>query len=100
MEIVGSEVVAVAPGCSGSIVRGVGTGRPALLVPDRQNTQTTITTAVIATTATIATIAVRFVLRRVERITTFSGTDFTVIPESGVAGLTSSGLSSVLLLIS
>jgi hypothetical protein len=98
MAIVSSEVAEL--GCSAPILRGVGTGRPAPLDPDRHNSHATITTAVIATTAMIETIAVRFVLRLVERSTTFPESDFTLTPESGVPKLPSSGFSSVVLLIS
>ncbi len=81
--MVGSEVGDVEADGSASTLRGVGTGRPAPLEPDRSNNQTIMTMAVIAKTPTIATIAVRFLLRLRSRALTFPG----------------SGLSSGLLLI-
>ena len=61
--MVGSDVGDVEADGSAPILRGVGTGRPAPLEPDRNNNQRTMAMAVIAKTPTIATIAVRFLLR-------------------------------------
>ena len=61
--MVGSEVGDVEADGSAPTLRGVGTGRPAPLEPDRSNNQRIMATAVMAKTLTIATIAVRFLLR-------------------------------------
>ncbi len=99
MDIVGSEVGAVVPGCSAWILRGAGTGRPAPLEPERHSIHPTMTAAVIATIATIATIAVRFVRLLLELETIFSECGLPAKSVSGRAALSSSGFSSGLLLI-
>jgi hypothetical protein len=74
--MIGSEVVEVEAGVSAPTLRGVGTGRPAPLEPDRSNNQRIMAMAVMAKTPTIATIAVRFLLRMGEPPLTFPVSGF------------------------
>jgi hypothetical protein len=76
MDMVGSEVGDVEADGSAPILRGVGTGRPAALEPDRSSNQRITAMAVMAKTPTIATIAVRFLRRLGESPLTFPVSGF------------------------
>jgi hypothetical protein len=77
MDMVGSEVGDVEADGSDPILAGAGTGRPALLEPDRSINQSIMAMAVTAKTPTIVTIAVRFLLKFGERSLTFPVSGFT-----------------------